>query len=134
MAKLGIFASILTICAALGFATTRTTSAEAAGECKRTTFTTKMVKEACAAGGQKAAKDAMKAFLKTAKAKDPKISGCPTCHTKVGGDYPLKKDGLQLFKDAGGELLDAKDAPKADAGTKTPTKPAPAPTPAPTKP
>lgn len=107
MAKLGIFASILTISAALGFASIRSTGASAAGECKRTTFQTKLVKEACAAGGQKAAKDAMKTWLKEAKAKNTKITGCPTCHTKVGGDYPLKKDALQLFKDTGGEVLDA---------------------------
>lgn len=110
MAKLGIFASILTITAALGFATIRSSGAEAAGECKRTSFTTKLVKEACAKGGQKAAKDAMKAWMKDAKAKNPDITGCPTCHSKVGADYPLKKDGLDKFKAAGGELLDTKAA------------------------
>src|SRR5689334_24437549 len=115
MAKLGIFASILTICAALGFATMSSSPVQAAGECKRTTFQTKLVSEACKAGGQKAAKDAMKAFLKTAKTKEPKITGCPTCHSKVGADYPLKKDALELFKAGGGELL--------DTGAKTPTAP-----------
>jgi hypothetical protein len=126
MVKLGIFASILSICAAIGFATVSSSPVEAAGECKRTTFTTKMVKDACASGGQKAAKDAMKAYLKTAKTKDKAIKDCASCHTKVGGDYPLKKDALELFVSGGGELLDTKT--KTDTTkTKTPepTKTAP---------
>jgi len=122
MAKLGIFASILTISAALGYASLQSTSVDAAGECKRTTFQTAMVKDACAKGGQKAAKDAMKAFLKEAKTKNPKITGCPTCHSKVGGDFPLKKDGLEIFKAAGGEVIDA-PATKAPPPTKTPAVP-----------
>jgi hypothetical protein len=137
MVKLGIFASILTISAALGYATVASSPVHAAGECKRSDFTTKMVKEACATGGQKAAKDAMKAWLKTAKKAEPKITGCPTCHTKVGGDYPLKKNALELFKSAGGELLDDKATPPKIAPPKTPP-PSPAPSapvkPAPTKP
>lgn len=137
MVKLGIFASILTISAALGYATVSSPPADAAGECKRTDFTTKMVKEACASGGQKAAKDAMKAWLKTAKKAEPKITGCPTCHSKVGGDYPLKKGALDLFKAAGGELLDTKATPPKIAPPKT-APPAPPPTapvtPAPAKP
>ena len=109
MAKLGIFASILTICAALGFATISSSPVQAAGECKRTTFQTKLVSEACKSGGPKAAKDAMKAVLKTAKEKKVEgVTGCPSCHSKVGADYPLKKDGLDLFKKAGGELLENK--------------------------
>jgi hypothetical protein len=109
--KHGIFATLLTIGAALGFATVQSSAVQAAGECKRTAFQTKMVKDACTAGGQKAAKDAMKTWLKTAKTKEPKITGCPTCHSKVGGDYPLKKDALDLFKSAGGELLETPKAP-----------------------
>ena len=128
MAKLGIFASILTICAAIGFATVSSSPVEAAGECKRTDFKTKMVKEACAAGGQKAAKDAMKAYLKTAKTKDKAIKDCSSCHTKVGGDFPLKASALELFKSGGGELLeaakDAKDTSKT-APAKEPVKTAP---------
>jgi hypothetical protein len=126
MAKLGIFASILTICAALGYATVSSSPVEAAGECKRSDFKTKMVKEACASGGQKAAKDAMKAYLKTAKTKDKAIKDCSSCHTKVGGDYPLKANAMELFVSGGGELLDAgKDTKKTPA--KEPVK-VPAPT------
>ena len=95
MAKLGVFASILTICAAIGFASMSSSPVQAAGECKRTTFQTKLVSEACKAGGQKAAKDAMKAFLKTAKTNKVKdVSGCQSCHSKVGADYPLKKPAM----------------------------------------
>lgn len=112
MVRLGIFASVLTVAAALSFTQLSPTSALAAGECKHPELKTKMVKEACAKGGQKAAKDAMKAFLKDAKAKLPaKITGCPSCHTKVGGDFPLKPNGLALFKEAGGELLPDAKAP-----------------------
>jgi hypothetical protein len=76
----------------------------------------------------------MKSWLKTAKKAEPKITGCPTCHTKVGGDYPLKKDALELFKSAGGELIDAgtKPTPPKVAPPKT-APPAPPPT-APVKP
>lgn len=123
MAKLGIFASILSICAAIGFATVSSAPVDAAGECKRTDFKTKMVKEACAAGGQKAAKDAMKAYLKTAKTKDKAIKDCATCHTKVGGEFPLKKDAIELFKSGGGELLDVKTT--TDTTKTAPVKPAP---------
>jgi hypothetical protein len=128
MVKLGLFASLLTICAALTYATIEASPAEAAGECKRTEFKTKLVKESCARGGQKAAKDDMKAWLKAAKAKNPKIVGCPTCHSKVGGDYPLKADGLKLFVDNGGELLDTKTAGTTPAKAPEPPKAAPAPT------
>jgi hypothetical protein len=129
MVKLGIFASILTISAALGYATLSSSPVSAAdAPCKRTVFATKLVKEACATGGQKAAKAAMKTWLKDAKAKNPKISGCPVCHAKVGGDFPLKKDGLKLFTDAGGELVAGGKTPMAPTPKPAP-KPAPAPTP-----
>jgi hypothetical protein len=108
MAKLGVFASIVALVAAFGFAALSETEADAAGECKRVKFDTKLAKDACAKGGQKAAKDAMKAYLKTAKKKSKAITGCPSCHTKVGGDYPLKPNGLKLFVEGGGELLDPK--------------------------
>lgn len=66
--------------------------------CKRTTFETTEVKEACQAGGQGAAKKAMKEFTK--KYKSAKIKECASCHSKMSGDYPLKPDGLTLYKDA----------------------------------
>jgi hypothetical protein len=124
MVKLGIFASLLTLCAALSYATIESTPAEAAAACKRTEFKTKLVKEACAKGGQKAAKDDMKAWLKATKTKNPKIEGCPTCHSKVGGDYPLKPDALKLFAENGGELLEepAKTPPAAPPPAAPPAK------------
>lgn len=107
MVKFGVFVALVGICAAVAFTALSSSPAQAAGDCKRTKFETKMVKEACAKGGQKAAKDAMKVFLKEVKAKKhPKIKGCPSCHTKTSGDYPLKKNGMELFKDAGGEVLE----------------------------
>jgi hypothetical protein len=109
--RLGVFASIIALVATFGVVTLSSTEADAAGECKRTKFETKMTKEACAKGGQKAAKEAMKAYLKTAKKKTKAITGCPTCHSKVGGEYPLKPDALKLFVEGGGELLATKKAP-----------------------
>ena len=127
MAKLGMFTSILSICAVLGFATVSSEPVEAAGECKRTDFKTKMVKEACAKGGQKEAKAVMKAYLKTAKAKDKAIKDCASCHTKVGGDFPLKDNAYDLFVSGGGEMLDVKatgdkTAPKDGGKTAPVTK------------
>ncbi len=72
----------------------------AAKPCSRKKFETKLIGDACATG-QDAAKTAMKTFLKTAKKMDKSL-GCPTCHSKVGGNYPLKPDGLKRFKDDGG--------------------------------
>jgi len=98
MAKLGIFASITAIIAALSFATAF--AADDANACKHKDFKTVMVKEACAKGGQKAAKDAMKKFMK-----DAKIKSCNQCHTKLQPSYDLKKDAVDQFKKAGGQLL-----------------------------
>lgn len=58
---------------------------------------TTLLKNACQQGGQKAAKDAMKAFMK-----DKKIKDCKQCHTKLAPSYELKADGLEQFKKAGG--------------------------------
>ncbi|HEU0030970.1 MAG TPA: hypothetical protein VFQ53_10060 [Kofleriaceae bacterium] len=59
---------------------------------------TEMVKQACAKGGQKAAKDAMKAWNK-----EKKIKSCNQCHTKLAPNYELKKDALEQFKKLGGK-------------------------------
>ena len=75
--------------------------ADAAKPCGRKKFETKMIAEACKKGGQDEAKKVMKSWMKEAKKKSPTM-GCATCHSKVGGDYPNKKDGLKLFKEAGG--------------------------------
>ena len=75
--------------------------ASAGKPCARTKFDTTQLAEACKKGGQDEAKKQMKAYLKLAKKKKPDM-GCPTCHSKVGGNYPLKADGLKLYKEYGG--------------------------------
>ena len=70
--------------------------------CVRTKFKTKLVAEACKKN-QKEAKKVMRKFVKAAKKKAGKKVTCGTCHSKTSGDYPLKKDGLKLFKQWGGE-------------------------------
>ncbi|MBP6837348.1 MAG: hypothetical protein KA190_08595 [Kofleriaceae bacterium] len=95
---------ILSSALALAFALVHASATSNAGApCKRTKFETVAMKDACAKGGQAQAKAEMKKFMKAAKAANPKINGCPACHSKVGGDYPLKANGLQLYKDAGGK-------------------------------
>ena len=63
-----------------------------------------LVKSACKRGGQKAAKSAMKGWVKKVK-KLKKAKGdtsfkltCKTCHTSLKGAYPLKGSGLSKFK------------------------------------
>jgi hypothetical protein len=77
-------------------------TAEAGKNCKRTSFETELVGDACKKGGQKAAKKAMKKFLKTAKKQDSSLT-CKSCHGKLAPDYALKDDALQRFKDLGGK-------------------------------
>lgn len=120
MAKLGLLASstllVGTIIGGLTFATVSTVSAptaEAADKCQHSEFKTEMVKAACEKGGQKAAKDAMKAWMK-----EKKLKSCNQCHSKLAPSYALKADGLEQFKKLGGKVL-------ADAGASS-TKPAPA--------
>ena len=109
MGKLGIFASLATIIAALSFATITATAGDGSGSdakaapCQRKDFKTEMVKAACEKGGQPAAKDAMKAFNK-----EKKISSCNKCHDKLAPTYSLKADGVEQFTKLGGKLLDAK--------------------------
>jgi hypothetical protein len=74
----------------------------AAKACKRTTFETKLVADACAKGGQGEAKKAMKAWTKKAKKQDAKLE-CGSCHSKLAPKYELKPEGLQKFKDLGGK-------------------------------
>src|SRR5688572_28906780 len=103
--KIGVLASFSLIAGALTFALITSTPSEvdAADACQHKEFKTKMVSEACAKGGQKAAKDAMKAWMKEKKHKS-----CNQCHTKLAPTYELKKDGVELFQKLGGVLLDAK--------------------------
>jgi hypothetical protein len=98
MTKLGIFASITTIIASLGIASLTSTDAQAVTACVTKEFKTELAKNACAKGGQPAAKDAMKKFMK-----DAKIKTCNACHTKLAPKYELKSDGLDQFKKAGGK-------------------------------
>jgi hypothetical protein len=65
---------------------------------------TGLVKGACKKGGQKAAKKAMKSWVKKVK-KARKAGGetgfkltCKACHSSLKGAYPLKADGLDQFK------------------------------------
>ena len=107
MVKLGLFATITVIVGGLSFAKLSTPAAQGADGCKRTDYKTVMVKEACTKGGQKAAKDAMKAW-----SKEKGIKSCNQCHSKLAPNYELKADGLDQFVKAGGKLLDAKKATK----------------------
>jgi len=98
MSKLGFFATITAILGALTFATL-SSPAEADGTaCVHTEFKTELVKQACTKGGQKEAKDAMKAFMK-----EKKIKSCNQCHAKLAPKYELKKDALDQFTKAGGK-------------------------------
>lgn len=99
MSKLGLTAILATIVGSLTFATV-TSSPAAAGDapCVHTELKTDLVKNACAKGGQKEAKDAMKAFMK-----EKKIKSCNQCHTKLAPNYELKADGLEQFTKAGGK-------------------------------
>ena len=97
-AKLGILASIATIVASIGFASLSPGQAQAVTACVTTAPKTELLKEACAKGGQPAAKDAMKKFMK-----DAKIKSCNACHTKLAPKYELKKDAYDQYKKAGGK-------------------------------
>jgi hypothetical protein len=73
-----------------------------AGACRRTKFDTRLVADACAEGGQAAAKAAMKKWLRGAKKQEPKLE-CKSCHDKLAPEYPLEDDGLEHFQRLGGE-------------------------------
>lgn len=66
--------------------------------CVTTNFTTEMYKAACARGGQKAARDAAKAWNK-----EKKIRSCNQCHSKLAPRYERKPDALAQFKRLGGK-------------------------------
>jgi hypothetical protein len=102
MKKLGLFAFVLGFVGIIGAVAIAPQEADAGKACKRTTFETKLVGDACQAGGQAAAKKAMKGWLKKAKKKEAALE-CSSCHTKLAPDYPLKADGLEHFKRLGGK-------------------------------
>ncbi len=95
MARFAVLGFMVTIVGALTFA--GMSSSQAGDPCARKDFKTTLVKNACQQGGQKGAKDAMKAFMK-----DKKIKDCKQCHTNLAPSYELKADGLAQFKKAGG--------------------------------
>ncbi len=73
------------------------------GPCVRTKLETKMLKAACAEGGQVAAKRAMKEFMKTkVKPANPEAK-CTLCHDKLEPEYPTKDEALAKFRELGGE-------------------------------
>ena len=102
MSKLGLFATLTSILGALTFATLSasadTAATATATACVHTEFKTELVKQACEKGGQKEAKDVMKAFMK-----EKKIKSCNACHSKLAPKYELKADALDQFKKAGGK-------------------------------
>ena len=77
--------------------------AQAGDACVRKEFKTQLVKDACTKGGQAEAKKVMKKFLSTAKAKNPSVKDCKSCHTSLSPDYKLTADGLTMFTKAGGK-------------------------------
>jgi hypothetical protein len=100
MSKLGFFAAVTSIIGALTFATfsSSANADDAAAPCVRTEFKTELIKQACAKGGQKEAKEVMKKF-----AKDNKIKNCNQCHVKLAPKYELKDDALAEFQKLGGK-------------------------------
>jgi NAD-dependent SIR2 family protein deacetylase len=98
MSKLGLFATLTSIVGALTFATLATPADAGAAACVHADFKTELVKQACEKGGQKEAKDVMKAFMK-----EKKIKSCNQCHSKLAPKYELKADALDQFKKLGGK-------------------------------
>ncbi|MBC7974756.1 MAG: hypothetical protein H7138_07185 [Myxococcales bacterium] len=99
MSKLGLFAILTSIAGALTFATlSAPASADAPAPCVHTEFKTELVKQACAKGGQKQAKDVMKVFMK-----EKNIKSCNQCHAKLAPKYELKPDAFEQFTKAGGK-------------------------------
>lgn len=102
MAKLGFFSLIATFVGTLAVVGITSDDASAGKPCARQKIETKVLLDACKKNGQDEAKKVMKAFLKNAKKKNADLT-CNSCHTKVGGNYPLKKDALKMFKEYGGK-------------------------------
>lgn len=114
MAKLSILAFITTIIVTLGLAQLSSNDALATNPCVTKDFKTELARDACAKGGQPAAKDAMKKFMKQAK-----LKSCNACHSKLAPNYELKADALEQFKKHGGKVIaasgNAKTAPTTAA-------------------
>lgn len=108
MAKFGVLASLATIVISLGIASVSSTDAQAVTSCVTKTFKTELARDACTKGGQPAAKDAMKKFMKEAK-----LKSCNACHAKLAPKYELKADALDQFKKLGGKVVDPNAKPAA---------------------
>ena len=114
MKKLALLAMVLGIGGVIGISSFASADDKPA-PCHRTEFKTQLIHDACLGadgkgGSQKAAKDAMKQFLKDNKSKMAGLD-CTTCHAKLAPEYPLKGDGsesLKTFEKLGGKLLAAK--------------------------
>jgi hypothetical protein len=104
MRKFALISLALSFAGVIGFAAFAPAAQAADKPCARTTFKTQLIKDACTKGGQKAAKDAMKAFLKDAKKTDAGVKDCNSCHSDLK-KYDLKPDALEKFKKAGGKVL-----------------------------
>ena len=102
MHRFAVIGLALTFVGLIAGVTLSSSDAVAAAACKRTTFETKLVGDACKKGGQGEAKKAMKKFLKKAKKKEAGLE-CKSCHEKLAPNYPLKTDGLDHFKNLGGK-------------------------------
>ena len=105
MTKLGIFTSLTALVTAIVLATVSPSAS--AGDpapsgdpapCVHKDLKTDLVKNACTSGGQPAAKDAMKKFMKEAK-----IKSCNLCHSKLAPTYTLNEKAYDEFKKAGGK-------------------------------
>lgn len=77
-----------------------TTNAFAA-DCLTKKFDTRLVADACADGGQKAAREAMKKFQRAARERDADLD-CKSCHQSLSPHYRLKDDALERFRTLGG--------------------------------
>ena len=85
------------------FLTSVPQNAQGGAPCVRQEFKTTLTKEACTKGGQDEAKKVMKKFLSTAKAKNPEVKDCKSCHTSLSPDYKNTPNALELFQKAGGK-------------------------------
>lgn len=102
MAKLVLGTLLAATLSTFTLVTLSSSNVDAGKPCARKKFDTTFVKDSCTAGGLNQAKADMKKWMKDAK-KQKKDLACATCHSKVAGDYPLKPDGLKLYKDLGGK-------------------------------
>jgi hypothetical protein len=96
----------LTLGALLGFVglSSAPEVALASTPCVHTKFDTKLVGDACKAGGQEEAKTVMKAWVKAAKEKDANLKlTCNSCHSSLAPNFELKSDALTQFKNLGGK-------------------------------